>query len=157
MKNIQPIKFPILFRFDDMTVPCGLEFIKYWNFKHYEDNTFVMKESIYPEAHLHWIIDAEGLFRAVKLIKIERAWARPLRHLISLVKHFYEVLPGKRITISELCVAIEGTRDDPEKSSTKDLRIFLQNKQPEEIFSKDMYLEFMHEEETNEFPEYPKL
>ncbi len=156
MKDFEPIKFPILFRYDDMSVPSGTDIVQIWGFKHRHGNIYTAPESsVKPEADFEWLIDADGKFRKTNRIETERTWARPLRHFVSLVTGVYEVLPGERVTVDFVTRALEGTRLDPEKSLTEDCLRFLSEFHQDTTFTRDMFLDLMNENPDSSFETYP--
>jgi len=137
------INYPIIFRYDDMTVTDGDLFPKHWGIKHLSDNAFETAESIHPEANFHWLIDSEAKLRTISLKGKHREWARPLRHICRLVRVQYEIADGRGISIGELKKLIEGTRLDEEKSLTPALNEFLCAFDDTAPFTKELFNQFM--------------
>ena len=144
------INYPIIFRFDDMTVPEGDLFSKHWGIRHLSDSEFETAESIHPEARFHWLIDSNARLRTISLRNKRREWARPLRYIWRLVRVQYQISDGRAITIAELKGLVEGTRLDEEKSLTPALNEFLSPFDDTSPFTKEMFNQFMnggHKEE----------
>lgn len=141
---MKPIVYPILFRFDDMTVSENEGFAKIWNMRHLGGSVYETHETIYPDARFHWLIDAGAQLREFTLIGKRREWARPLRHILSLVSVIYRLEDGRPITVGELRQLIAGTKLDQEKSLTPALNRFLRGHEDSEPFTKAMFDLFMN-------------
>jgi|GEM_PF-6541543 len=142
---MDPLVYPIIFRYDDMTVPSGDDFPKIWRVRFRGKREFDTIESIHPAARFHWIIDGNAKLLGVSLETKSREWLRPVRHVWRCVREHYSIADGREITIAELRGLIEGTRVDEEKSLTPALHRFLDGRDPDTSFTKSMFLEFMRE------------
>jgi hypothetical protein len=147
---MSPIMYPIIFRFDDMIVPTGDDFPKIWNFRHLRGDTFEASETIHPDARFHWMIDANGELREMRLMGKRREWARPFRHIWTFVRVRYELGEGKAITVGEFRPLLDGCRADWDKSLTPALNEFLAKYPDDAAFTKEMFLDFLNGTEEEE-------
>lgn len=147
---MKPIVYPILFRFDDMTVPEGDEFPASWNLRHLGNSVYETPERVRPDARFHWLIDGDAQLREFTLTGKRREWARPLRYIWSFVRVRYELEEGRPITVGMLRQLIADTRLDEDKSLTPALNRFLKGHSDSELFSKAMFLLFMNGDASDE-------
>jgi len=154
--TVEPIKFPVLFRYHKHVVPSGPEMLSVWRLKHIEGNRFRMPESAQgKEPVLHWLIDGHGLLREAVIVGTRNEWLRPLSWLWAFTQTIFELKPGKSVTIGELLSLNEGASRDPEKSSAAEFKLFLSKYTSNTIFSRAMFLEFMNESPDVDLPTYP--
>lgn len=144
------INYPIIFRFDDMTVSVDDLFSINWGIHHLSDSEFETAESIHPEAQFHWLIDSNARLRTISLRKKRREWARPLRYIWRLVRVQYQISDGRAISIAELKGLVQGTRLDEEKSLTPALNEFLSTFDDTSPFTKEMFDQFINESPPEE-------
>jgi hypothetical protein len=142
---MNPLTYPIIFRYDDMTVPSGEDFVRIWNVSFRNQSRFDSIESIYPKARFHWLIDSEARLREITLEAKSREWLRPFRHIWRGVKEHYSISDGRAFTVSEFKKLLEGTRLDEEKSLTPALQDFLAEFSEDVVFTRSMLKEFMGE------------
>tara|TARA_R110002096_G_scaffold104771_14_gene230743 strand:+ start:478 stop:906 length:429 start_codon:yes stop_codon:yes gene_type:complete len=142
---MDPLVYPIIFRYDDMTVPSGNDFPKIWQVRFRGEREFDAIESIHPAARFHWIIDGNANLLEISLESKSREWLRPFRHVWRCVREHYSIEDGRELTIGELRGLIEGTRLDEEKSLTPALQEFLDGRDLGTTFTKSMFREFMRE------------
>ena len=145
MSSVVPIRFPVLFRYGRSIFPSGPDLKRYWGVRHVRGNCFAWRDSVKPEARLTWLIDRDGLFREAVPVGVSLAWLRPIRKLWVFSKTLYELRAGVRLTVGELLPHVGGALKDPEKSSGGSFRRFLSRLPKDQIFTRELFLDYMHE------------
>lgn len=144
---MSPIIYPIIFRFDDMTVPSGEDFTEVWQMQHIGGSIYETKESVHPNASFKWLIDGDAKLHELTLIEKRREWARPLRHIWPFVLVRYSLSEGISFTVGTLRGLIAGTRLDQEKSLTPAINQLLNKYEDSALFSKSMFLSLLNSDD----------
>ena len=138
-----PIRYPIIFRYDDMIVPDDESFLKIWKINALGEATFEAPESVDPDARFHWLIESDGRIRLIDLVGKRREWARPFRFLWCFVKVKYSLQESRTVSVGEIKRLLEGTRLDEDKSLTPALQAYLAGRDEASTFDQSMFEEFM--------------
>ncbi len=139
----QRIAFPALYTSGNVLIKTNRDdFIKYCVKRYYVENRYLIKNNANEKLRISWLIDRNGLFREVEIIRYHNWWAMHIIHLIDIVTSECELTAGRSLTVSELLEKLSSLKAPSGFQTAKHLRGYLRRQSPDRVFDATMFREF---------------
>lgn len=142
------IVFPCLIRTGNWLIAINKSGFKDLGLKYKSNDLYAYTESVSARPHIHWLIQADGLFREFEVVGHGREWLRLFRFIWPLVRIDCVLKPGRRLTVGETrsllsSIARDGASPDDELRLDLEFTKFLKENDESETLTAEMVRAFI--------------
>ena len=141
--NFLRLKCPILVNWDNSLGIANRDTFYKWNLKHESNNLIVYLKSARGHRPFYWFLTRDALFYEILETGVSRNWAQPIHFFIRLVRIHAKILPGKKITKSEIVNLLKPLKpDNPDFNNRRDFERIIARKASDDYITESDMIEF---------------